>query len=538
MVIDSYNKLRGGYYTPTNISDFIVKWISLGKTDSILEPSCGDGSFLASIRRFYTAEKEPMVTAVELDPVEALKARRYGFDVIQGDFFSYYKQSIDSKKSYDAIIGNPPFIRYQNFDERYRAAAFELMEKHGFNPTRLMNIWLPFLLLCCEALSSDGRIGMVVPAELFQVGYAAEARNYLRNCFDRLTLMTFRKPVFSGIQQEVILLLGEKRSSARGIRFLEFEDEEELKRDGLTRIGHAETKEFSHNADKWVKYFLSDKELSIIEKLDSDSRIFTMTDLCKLNVGVVSGEKDFFISDWNSVTKYGIQDDVVPVISMAEQVKGLFISENDFQKLKEGGKKVFMFMPGDKPPDELSVNARAYVKLGEDKCFNRNYKCRIRKRWYSVPVSWKADAFITCKANLYPRMVLNPINAMVTDNFHKVKFKDGVNGKAVVPAFLNVYTLLLCEMLGQSYGGGVLTLTPGEMRRVRIPVPRAGQLDIRKIDVLQREGRYKEILSYTDKALLYDSLGLTEMEISLLHSGWDKLRSRRLARKYKNQIMP
>lgn len=146
-------------------------------------------------------------------------------------------------------------------------------------------------------------------------------------------------------------------------------------------------------------------------------------------------------------------------------------------------------------------------------------------------MTWKADAFLIRQANLYPKMILNSIGALVTDTLHKVRFNEGVDGNAVTSAFLNTYTLALSETLGRSYGGGVLTFEPGEMRRMRIPMRGAEQLDIEKIDKLQREGRYEEILSYTDKILLYDNLNLTQQEVALLHSIWNKMRNRRLMRK-------
>ena len=91
------------------------------------------------------------------------------------------------------------------------------MKENGFHPTKLTNIWLPFLILSCLALSENGRLGMVIPAELFQVNYAGETREFLARYFDRLTLITFQKLVFEEIQQEVILLLGEKKSEDKGI---------------------------------------------------------------------------------------------------------------------------------------------------------------------------------------------------------------------------------------------------------------------------------------------------------------------------------
>ena len=220
-----------------------------------------------------------------------------------------------------------------------------------------------------------------------------------------------------------------------------------------------------------------------------------------------------------------------PIISRAEQVKGVYLSAEEYSQLRENGKRVSIFMPENRPLEELSQSAQDYIAWGEAKGFNKNYKCRIRKRWYIVPTSWTADAFLIRQANLYPKMILNPTGALVTDTLHKVRFLDGINGGTVVAAFLNTYTLALSETLGRSYGGGVLTFEPGEMRRMRIPMKGAEKLDIQKIDQLQRAGKYEDILAYTDRLLLYDGLGLNSHEVDLLHSIWNKMRDRRLSRK-------
>ena len=532
--IDGYDKLRGGYYTPASIAEFIVKWAIKSPDDSILEPSCGDGSFLAAIKEGIPTlgcDERCRVIGIELDSAEAVKAAKYGYVVFNEDFFTHYQDSIEGARSFDVIVGNPPFIRYQNFDEKYRSVAFDLMKKHGFHPNRLTNIWLPFLLLSCEALSDHGRIGMVIPAELFQVDYAAEARNYLSTHFDQLTLVTFKKLVFDDIQQEVVLLLGEKSSEKKGIRVVELDGLDDLVQNGLSCLERAETKQLDHSSDKWVKYYLSNEELDILRKLNADPRISDASDLYEINVGLVSGENDFFLLDWNTVVTRGLQAEVQPIISRAEQVKGINLSEEEFLRLRDLGKRVSIFMPPDVPVEDLCENAQSYIAWGEQKGFNGNYKCRIRKRWYIVPNSWTADAFLIRQANLYPKMILNPMGALVTDTLHKVRFREGVNGAAVASAFLNTYTLALSETLGRSYGGGVLTFEPGEMRRMRIPMIGADHLDLQRIDQLQREGRYDDILACTDQHLLYDGLGLSEHEVALLHSIWNKMRDRRLLRK-------
>lgn len=535
--IEGYNKLRGGYYTPDKISEFITEWAIRTPSDFVLEPSCGDGSFLGAITKRFSElgatheDVKKNVIGIELDDVEAAKSEQYGTTVICNDFFTYYQENIEDKTQFDVIVGNPPFIRYQHFTEKYREIAFALMNKHGFKPNRLTNIWLPFLVLSCKALKPNGRIGMVIPAELFQVDYAAEARQFLSNFFDKLTLVTFKRLVFDDIQQEVVLLLGEKGCDKHGIRVVELDDMADLIAQGYTCLENAEFKELDHGRDKWVKYYLSNEELGLLKRLNSDRRISDATDLFEVNVGLVSGENDFFVINQATVEDFKLQNSVIPIISRSEQLKGVRLTAQDYNDLTALGKRVFFFAPGNMNVDELTDEQRTYIQWGEEKNYNKNYKCRIRQKWYHVPQTWRADALLIRQAHLYPRMILNEKHALVTDTLHKVRFLEGVEGKSVVAAFLNTYTFALSETVGRSYGGGVLTFEPGEMRKIRIPMKFADQLDLQEIDNWQRKGEIDKILEYTDEILLRNGLGLSKHEIKLLHSIWKKLCGRRMSRK-------
>lgn len=535
--IEGYNKLRGGYYTPDKISEFISEWAIRTPSDSVLEPSCGDGSFLSAITKRFsafgaTAEQiRKNVIGVELDSAEAEKSAQYGTTVVCKDFFTYYQENIEEQAQFDAIVGNPPFIRYQHFTEEYRKIAFALMNKHGFHPNRLTNIWLPFLMLSCEALKSNGRVGMVIPAELFQVDYAAEARQYLSVFFDKLTIVTFKRLVFDDIQQEVVLLLGEKGCDKHGIRVVELDDMADLIEQGQKCLENSEFKELDHSKDKWVKYYLSNEELNLLKRLNSDTRISDAADLFEVNVGLVSGENDFFVMNQATVDEFNLHDSVFPIVSRSEQLKGVRLTNKDYDNLIALGKKVYFFAPGDVEDDALTTEQKNYIQWGEEKGYNKNYKCRIRAKWYHVPQTWCADAFLIRQAHLYPRMILNEKKALVTDTLHKVRFLNGIEGKYVAAAFLNTYTFALSETIGRSYGGGVLTFEPGEMRRIRVPMKMADQLDLSKIDCWQRQGEIDKILDYTDSILLRKGLNLTDHEVSLLHNIWKKMCGRRMTRK-------
>lgn len=137
----SFDKLRGGYYTPQAITEFICKWIINKNTKKILEPSCGDGNFLkAIVERIenlnLNLDITTDITGVELCLDEARKAMKYGTNVECQDFFAFYRDKVAGKSDYDAIVGNPPFIRYQDFDEKSREIAFSYMKENGFHPTK------------------------------------------------------------------------------------------------------------------------------------------------------------------------------------------------------------------------------------------------------------------------------------------------------------------------------------------------------------------------------------------------------------------
>ena len=528
-----FNKLRGGYYTPSVIADFVADWAVSDVNAQSLEPSCGDGSFIKSLARKYCAlgasheQIKSSILGIELYPLEAEKAREYGASVVDSDFFSFYKEHISKRRVFDAVVGNPPFIRYQNFEEAYRKCAFSLVESTGIQLNRLTNIWIPFLILSSECLSARGRLGMVIPAELFQVDYAAETRKYLSNKFEHLIVITFRKLLFEGAQQEVILLLGEVKSERKGIEVYELNDAGDLRSFSLRK--EQEIKELDCNTEKWVKYYLNNEELRLFRKMAHSKGMTPTTDLFEVNVGVVSGQNSFFVIDQATKNQYHLSDSVQPIIGRAEQLKGIRLNETDFQSLTESRKKVFLFTPNDVEKNSLALHQREYITYGEEQGYHRGFKCRNRKRWYIVPQSWHPEAFMLRQINRYPKIVLNGTSATNTDTLHKIRFKDGVNPEHVTSAFINSFTFAQCEVTGRSYGGGVMSFN--EVRKLQIPTNKIAAIDFNRVDHLLRENQLKEALDYVDSIVLMEGLGLSREEVLLLRGIWLKLSNRRLCRK-------
>lgn len=541
--IDS-KKLRGGYYSPQSITDFICKWAITKPTQRVLEPSCGDGNFIESIIKRFLELKVPqdklfgLIKGIELIEKEAekskLRAANYGLNsttIINSDFFKYISNA-NGDGHYDVVVGNPPFIRYQNFPEEHRTKAFEMMEAMGLKPNKLTNIWIPFLVLSARSLNRSGKLGMVIPAELFQVKYAAETRIFLSKFFSRITIVTFKKLVFSDIQQEIILLLCEKDvTTNKGIRVVELSSLAELKKLNISKTQKIEVKKLEHNSEKWTKYFLDEKEIQMLRKIKADKRLKTCSNEMDVDVGIVTGRNDFFMINQETVVKWKLKPYTQKVVSKSTHFKGIVFNDIDFETNSDAQHAGYLFLPPNKDFDDLPKACQEYIKYGEKQKFHIGYKCRIRKRWYITPSLWAPDAFVLRQVGNYPKVIINKTAASSTDTIHRVRLKTKVKPELVALSFLNSLTFAFSEILGRSYGGGVLTFEPTEIEEIPMPILEESNLDFKKIDALIRQRKIEEVLDIVDQELLIKQLNFTKVEVKMLRDIWKKLADRRNGRK-------
>lgn len=523
-------KLRGGYYTPTEIAAFLSRWAVRDHDARVLEPSCGDGQLVAAAAARLGARGT--VTGIELFEEEAKKAASRGLGrstVIVGDAFSWFNAT-ESAARFDACVGNPPFVRYQSFPEAHRIEAFALMRAEGLHPTRLTNAWLPFVVLATRALREGGRLGFVLPAELLQVGYAAELREYLVRKYSQLTVVTFRRLVFPDIQQETVLLLGTRGDcGGASISFVEANALEDLKFEEVVAAERVEA-DLDHGREKWTQYFLSTDELALIRELESTATITTLGDLADVDVGVVTGRNEFFVLTPSQAGGLRLRESCLRLVGRSAQIPGLLLSEDDWGLLAAEDSRCLLLQLGDTPRDQLRAEALAYVEWGEQHGVHEGYKCRIRSpNWWRVPSDWVPDAFLLRQIHDGPRIIENRAGATSTDTIHRLRLHTGVNPSALAAASVNSLTFAFAEIRGRSYGGGVLELEPSEAESLPFPWPTSA-LPLDELDAMARARRTEDLLDRVDSVVLR-SAGLDASDIDHLRGIWRKLSARRAARK-------
>ena len=533
----SEQKLRGAYYTPQKLANAMVRLFASENIDTVLEPSCGNGVFLDSLNETSLFEKISTIDAVEIETSEAKKVfDKYKsiprVNVINQDFFDFYKEVLD-KKTYDLILGNPPYIRYQYLKETQRDCQAQILTSHGMKSNKLINAWVAFMVACVQLLSENGKIAFVIPAEILQVAYAEDLRLYLANHLAKITLITFEQLVFPNIEQEVVVFIGEKGNTEKGIRIMEINDLGEF--DALD-LASNDFQPVQHVKEKWTKYFISGNEIHLIQQLRSDKRFSKFSKYGIINIGITTGNNNYFSITEKIADRYQLEAATLPLIGRSSHAHGIYFTETDWNLNKSTGKPARLVRFPDTPYEDYPQGYKDYIKTGETNNEHVGYKCSIRDRWYIVPSVWVPDAFFLRRNNLYPKFVLNRCGAVSTDTMHRIKFNDDVEPENILLAYYNSISFAFTEICGRSYGGGVLEILPGEMGNILLPeiphIPPAFRDELLKeIDRVVRNGDdIEKALDLVDREVLVKLLGIDADICSQCRGIWKKMQKRRLGR--------
>jgi adenine-specific DNA-methyltransferase len=528
-------KELGAFYTPPAMAAKLVNWAVRDANDRVIDPSLGGFVFLKLAKERLLAlgssqeDLAGLIYGVDLDS-EALHAARsvQGLEdvtLIHSDFFEVQP---DHLPQFTANVGNPPYVRYQRWSAR-QSKAHTIAEAMGARLTRLSSLWAPFILHGCRFLQAGGRLAQVLPAELLHAQYARPVAEHLVRSFRKVTVAVFHERVFPGAMEEVLLLFAEGfgEGPAAGIGLVTAKNLDDLDVASLDGIGQGY---LSRRLP--MLGLLPRRAQALYRQLEQDPRITRLGELARVNIGAVTGGNDFFLRTRAEVDRRGFAPTLFKTaVSRAGDLPGAQLDHSDIVRLAERGRPTELLAVNGHSARELA-SIRELIEEGERRGLPERYKCRIRPRWWSVPLptGGAPNGFLTYMSNTIPRLVYNKARAISTNTLHGVVVADGVSMTALVVAFYNSLTLLSAELVGRSYGGGILKLEPTEAQRLVIPplAPGLGRVLVR-VDRLLRAGEI-DLLVETVDSIVLAPLGLCQTELAELRNARAELLARRKSR--------
>lgn len=534
-------KERGAFFTPDEITRFVTSWGIRAPSDRVLEPSAGDAAFLvAAVDRLRDLARDvdapPIVDGVEIHAhsarVAQQRVREAGGEakIRHADFFT-----VEPEPVYDAVIGNPPYIRYQDFSGESRTRSREAALRGGVFLTGLASSWAAFTIHSAMFLKQGGRLGLVLPAELLSVNYAAPVRQFLFNRFRDVQLVLFDEQVFPGAEADVVLLLadGYLEGPTDHATIRQSKNAADL---ASLRAGLIWTP--SDPAAKWTSSLIDPKAVEPLHGLLQKGVFTSLETWGDTTLGIVTGNNRYFTLSPQRAKELGLRRNELLRLSPpgSSHLRGLSLSKAMLTKLGRDGNSTYLFYPGNPP----SPAAAAYIEDGHRTGVDTAYKCRIRKTWYQVPLVSAADLFLTCMNADTPRLTANDAGARHLNSVHGVYLADKYRelGRELLPlASLNSVTLLHAEMVGRAYGGGILKVEPKEADVWAMPSPalvlaRTEALRAVKQQVaeLLGEGKLLDAVRIVDQAVIEECGDLSARQIDRIRQARTELAHRRKVR--------
>lgn len=476
-------KLGGIFYTPEYIANFIINEVINNNSDiKIFDPSCGAGIFCyGSV--LHLKEKFPNksivdiiennIYACDIDPVSTNRTKiililtallhnenptEINFNIITKDSL---KKELDweqefpevfEKGGFDAIIGNPPYIRIQNIPDENKKYLHENWYSMG---TGNVDIYYAFIELGLNLLNENGKLGYITPNSHFNTASGKNLRKLLKKNRNIQSVINFDYiKVFKDVNVYTCISILTKRKN-HDIRYFKIKRE-------VTELNLKENDykivNYNNLDDDAIWNFLTDYEISrkyMIENVGS-----RLIDFCDINVGIATlSDYIYLLNDYTIEVDgdiYNIEPEICKPIIKASKLHNEEDIKNNTLKIIWPYTNEAKLIPENEMIKRYP-NAYNYLKVMKSKLKKRD-NIKFNTGWYAFGMNQSLKTsfgkkLLTSSMNLKPNFIYCEDEESTFLNGYQVKTKKmdlRILQKILNSSIMEEYI----EMTSKSYQGG------------------------------------------------------------------------------------
>jgi len=307
-------KLNGAHFTPSVIIQGILQEVRPQPDERILDPSCGSGAFLVEAADY-------LHTTYGLGFREIIQNRLFGVDILEynvrrakvllcllalehgeviyeedlnlrcdnsllADFSEIFPRNEEG--IFDVVIGNPPYVRFQDLSEETRSQLVTRWESISFGT---FNLYFAFFELGYTLLSPDGRLGFITPNNYFTSLAGKSLRSYFqtRRCVSKIVDFHCKR-VFDAQTYTALTFLSRAEQSA--IEYARVKSSESIR--AFLEINITSPNPYENlNSTKWR--LLSEEEQVNIQKLENSG--VRLGQAMDIRVGIATLKDELYFVD-------------------------------------------------------------------------------------------------------------------------------------------------------------------------------------------------------------------------------------------------
>ena len=473
------------------------------------------------------AEPGCLVFGVDIDPTCVVYVRRseklVENNCIIRDFLGLRPNEVPGAP-FQAIVGNPPYVRHHWLKGSMRTSARAVVADSGVSLPARASTWAYFLVHALSFLAPGGRLAMLVPEAILQADYAVPVRDLLGARFRQVSLIHVNDRLFDGTDEPIVVVAAAGYGKTGKVV--------------VDRVGSAENLQHSLNSSRVKCRATGDKVINgrqisagtiqLLEELIQNASICRMAEFAKVRIGFVTGANNHFIRSYQYLTRLGIpRKDWLPVVARTQWLTGLTFTKDDHQNLVQADHRAFLVRPS--ADEEGDEGIQKWILEGMECGVRDRFKCTTRTCWFRVELPEVPDAFATCTRFGSPLLVLNSAVYQCSNTLHSVKWHTNVTAapEIIAVGFLTSLVSVWAELHGRRYGGGVLKLEPSTLGKVPVPLVSDAAKAFDELDSLVRTGREDLARIRADEIVLADGLNLPKSDVRRLQQARSLLVSQR-----------
>lgn len=441
-------KQLGQFFTGPQIADFMAKLVIDGSTENVLDPAAGAGVFLEAVHKMNENMK---LYSYEIDDkvIKELKENcKFEYELKNED---YLYDEIEMR--YDSIICNPPYNKFQEIQDRKELIA-DFKKRYQITLSGYTNYCIYFLIKSLNELKSGGKCCYIIPYEFLNCGYGEIVKKYFLGQKYLKTIYKFDNhlKLFDDAATTSCILYFEKEEHEQ-IDFVNIAGVEELQTGNFKNIISYDYKDLDFQ-EKWIKYYQSNEE-----KTDYKNLVM-LNKIGKVKRGIATGNNKYFSLNKEKIKELKLSKDVcIPCITKSPDMKSLKFTKEDFHKLYNENKNVYIF-DGTKAATQEDKN---YIKYGEKMKYNKSYLTSHRSPWYSMEEKEISPIWISVFSRNKLKIIRNEAKVKNLTTFHSLF----INDKSLENLYFCYFiTPIAQEILFQNkreYGEGLDKFEPNDL---------------------------------------------------------------------------
>lgn len=314
LIPDEDRQTNGAFFTPSHIVDYIVENVHLSQKSKVIDISCGCGAFLLGAIRYFESHYQLSVSEIVAHNIFGVDILDYNvrrckllillYGLTKGEIINVDSINVKQTNSlthkweskFDAVIGNPPYVKFQDMESDTRATLEANFRTTGFGT---YNLYFAFFEIGLNILSNEGYLGYITPNNFFTSLSGESLRAFFQTTKAITRIVDFNATkVFDVQTYTAITFLSKKESETIG--YARIADKQEVN-SFLSTATFTENSYLDLNVKKWR--LLCNNEREIIQRIETAGT--PIGKLFNIAVGIATlKDEAFFISPIREDAKY------------------------------------------------------------------------------------------------------------------------------------------------------------------------------------------------------------------------------------------